>query len=341
MKQQHINQMIKLSFSPKTKSSALLACFTLLAFTIISVAQSVLPNQSTAVYAAKSTNKNSKITLGEQAYDAFEEGKYITALKLAEKAAKKGEGNAYTLLGRIYAGGLGVPKDFKTAAKWYDLGAKKDELHSLIALGSQYATGNGVKKNKLIAANLFERAAKKGEPQAQYNLALIYAKGEGRKQDLFAAADWLKKAAANNLTVAQYDLGTLYSIGRGVKKDPILAAIWTGRAAKQGHSAAELDYAIMLFKGRGIKKDKQLAFDYFKSSASKGNPIAQNRLARLYAYGIATDPNPVEAAKWHILARNAGITDMKMDLFIAKLPKDMKAKAQAELDAQEGTNGLY
>lgn len=285
--------------------------------------------------------QSTQITLGEQAYDAFEEGKYLTAKELAEKAAKKGEGNAYTLLGRIYAGGLGVPKNAKEAAKWYELGAGKDEVHSLVALGKQYAVGDGVKKNKFKAANFFERAAKKGEPQAQYNLALIYAKGEGRKQDVFAAAEWLKKAAENDLVVAQYDLGTLYSLGQGVKKDPIQAAKWTGKAAKQGHSTAELEYAIMLFKGRGVKKDERAAFTFFKSSATKGNPIAQNRLARLYAYGIATNPNPVQAAKWHMIARNAGIADMKMDLFIAKLPKDMKEKAQAEIDALQGTNGLY
>lgn len=326
----------KISMQIASSMSALSIMFVLSAsITLISL--SFTPFNEKA-FAAK---KASKFTLGEQAYDAFEEGKYLTAKELAEKAAEKGEANAFTLLGRIYAGGLGVPKDAKAAAKWYELGAKKDEVHSLVALGKQYAVGDGVKKNKLKAANFFERAAKKGEAQAQYNLALIYAKGEGRKQDVFAAAHWLKKAAENELVVAQYDLGTLYSLGRGVKKDLLKAAQWTGKAAQQGHSAAELEYAIMLFKGRGVKKDQQKAFQFFKSSASKGNPVAQNRLARLYAYGVATEPNPVEAAKWHMIARNAGISDMKMDLFIAKLPKDMKAKAQAELDALQGTNGLY
>lgn len=313
-----------------------------LAITLLSLfalTMSLSANFTSIAHAAK--KQTAKVTLGEQAYDAFEEGKYLTAKELAEKAAKKGEGNAYTLLGRIYAGGLGVPKNPKEAAKWYELGAGKDDVHALVALGKQYAIGDGVKKNKLKAANFFERAAKKGEAQAQYNLALIYAKGEGRKQDVFAAAEWLKKAAENDLVVAQYDLGTLYSLGQGVKKDLIQAAKWTGKAAKQGHSTAELEYAIMLFKGRGVKKDQKAAFSFFKSSATKGNPIAQNRLARLYAYGIATNPNPVQAAKWHMIARNAGIADMKMDLFIAKLPKDMKEKAQAEIDALQGTNGLY
>lgn len=97
----------------------------------------------------------------------------------------------------------------------------------------------------------------------------------------------------------------------------------------------------MLFKGRGVEKDVKASFRFFRSSAFKGNPVAQNRLARLYAYGIGTEPDPVEAAKWHMIARQAGVSDIKMDLFIVNLPKDMKQKAQAKVDELQGTNGLY
>lgn len=283
----------------------------------------------------------SKLSLGEQAYEAFEEGKYITALELAKKATVNKEPYAYTLLGRIYAGGLGVPKNMRQAAKYYEQAAALGDVHALVALGSQYAEGDGVKQNYTKAANLFEKAAKKGEPTAQYNLAMIYAKGDGRHIDLFKTYEWMKLAAENDLAIAQYGLGTLYALGRGVQKDEEKAAIWTGKAARAGHTEAELEYAIMLFKGRGIEKDPKLAFHYFRSSAVKGNPVAQNRLARLYAYGITVEPDPVEAAKWHLISRDQGITDMKMDLFVAKLPKDMKEKAQAAIDELKGTNGLY
>lgn len=300
------------------------------------------PLSKTGAALAKTAEKQEiTLSLGEQAFQAFEEGKYITAMKLAEKATANKEPNAFTLLGRIYAGGLGVPKDMSKAAHYYKGGADLGDMHAIMALGTLYAAGDGVKKNHTIAANLFEKAALKGEPTAQYNLALIYANGDGRQINLGEAAKWMRQAADNDLPVAQYGLGTLYATGSGVQKDEEQAAIWTGKAARGGHPEAELEYAIMLFKGRGIEKDEKLAFRFFQSSAVKGNPVAQNRLARLFAYGIAVEPNPVEAAKWHMIARNNGISDMKLDLFVANLPEDMKQKANAALDELKGTNGLY
>jgi hypothetical protein len=42
----------------------------------------------------------------DAAYIAFDQGQYLTALKLAEEAAARGEANAHTLIGRIYSEGL-------------------------------------------------------------------------------------------------------------------------------------------------------------------------------------------------------------------------------------------
>ena len=282
-----------------------------------------------------------KATIGDQAYQAFEDGHYLTALKLAKQAAAKGEAQANTLVGRIYAGGHGVPQDMKQAANWYAKAAAKNDVHALVALGHFYAKGIGVKRDAKKAADLFKRGAKKGEPQAQYNLALLYASGGGLKEDLKQTFTWMQAAAKQDLAVAQYGLGTLYALGQGTPKDPQKAAHWTGKAAKAGHPTAQLEYAIMLFKGRGVAKNQKTAFSYFKSSALKGNPIAQNRLARLYAYGISTEPDPVEAAKWHLIARGAGITDMKMDIFLANLPKDMMAKAKKRVEESKAADDLY
>ena len=44
-------------------------------------------------------------------YTAYAQGRYLTALKLAEEEAAKGSKEAYTLMGEIYAEGLGVAQD--------------------------------------------------------------------------------------------------------------------------------------------------------------------------------------------------------------------------------------
>ena len=47
----------------------------------------------------------------DAAYEAFDQGKYLTALDLAPKAAEKGDPQAHTLVGRIYAEGYGAPQE--------------------------------------------------------------------------------------------------------------------------------------------------------------------------------------------------------------------------------------
>ena len=80
------------------------------------------------------------------AYDAFDQGQYLTALSLAEEAAKHGDPQAHTLIGRIYADGLGVPKDESAAARWYARAAELGDTPAMLLLGTMLAEGRGVKK---------------------------------------------------------------------------------------------------------------------------------------------------------------------------------------------------
>jgi TPR repeat protein len=70
-------------------------------------------------------------------------------------------------------------------------------------------------------------------------------------------------------------------------------------------------------------------------AAEKGNPVAQNRLARLYANGVVVKADPVEAAKWHLLARQAGVSDFSLDIMLSKLTKKQRVTAEREVDAWE------
>src|SRR5262245_58475115 len=47
----------------------------------------------------------------DAAYEAFDQGRYLTALELAVKAAETGDPQAHTLVGRIYGEGYGVAKN--------------------------------------------------------------------------------------------------------------------------------------------------------------------------------------------------------------------------------------
>ncbi len=50
-------------------------------------------------------------------------------------------------------------------------------------------------------------------------------------------------------------------------------------------------------------------------------------MAHALAAGRGTAQNTVEAAKWHLLARQAGVSDFALDRFLATLSSDDRSKA--------------
>ena len=95
-----------------------------------------------------------------------------------------------------------------------------------------------------------------------------------------------------------------------------------------GLSAAQVEYGVMLFKGRGVEKDEKRAALLFRLAAEAGNPVAQNRLARLYANGVVFEPDQVQAAKWHLLARQAGVSDFSLDIALSQLTPEQRVEAE-------------
>lgn len=265
---------------------------------------------------------------GDAAYRAFDSGKYLTALDLAEKAAKTGDPAAHTLIGRIYSEGLGVAVDDAVAAQWFKRGAELGDVNAMFALGLMFARGRGVEKNYETAATLFEGAAKTGHPEANYNLGLLFLNGSGKPKNVHRAARHIAYAAEKQVAAAQYDLAGLYALGAGVPHDAYEQARWLAKAAEQGMPEAQYEYAVLLLKGFGIRMDEPKAIPYLKQAAAKGIAGAQNRLAYVYEEGIGVSKDPVEMAKWRFLAKEAGFEDIFMDNKVAKLPKETRLMAQ-------------
>ena len=278
----------------------------------------------------------------DPAYEAFDQGRYLTALDLAQKAAEKGEPQAYTLVGRIHNEGLGVSKSPGTAAKWYAKGAELGDIEAAFSLGVLYAQGQGVQRNYPEAARYLEIAASKGHPHAVYNLALLFLRGQGKNENPTRAFHLMEYAAERGVVAAQYDLGTLYTTGVGTEANAFKGATWIAKAARAGHPEAEMDYALILFKVDADPKDKdeleqqqaakRRGLELFRSAAQKGVPIALNRLARCYHLGEGVAADQIEAAKWHFLARQAGLDDEMLEKAVAKLSKADRLKAEQAAD---------
>ena len=97
----------------------------------------------------------------EDATAANKRGDYATALKTFQSLAAKGNAEAQTNLGMLYANGQGVPRDYTKAREW------------------------------------FEKAAAQGDPMAQNNLAELYYAGLGVPQDNVRAYMWVNLAVAH------------------------------------------------------------------------------------------------------------------------------------------------
>ncbi len=266
----------------------------------------------------------------DPAYDAFEQGRYLTSLSIAAKRAAQGDGVAHTLVARIHAEGLGVPQNAGLAAQWYERGAALGDLEAMLGLGLLYARGDGVKKDLGRAAELIEQAARKGHAEACYNLALLFLAGTGKPENPGRAFQLMRYAAEKGVVAAMYDLGTLYATGTGTGMEPnaFEAATWIGKAADERYPEAELEYALILFKGQGTPPDPKRAGALLKAAAIKGLPVAQNRLARAYAAGLGVQKNPVEAAKWHLIAKAGGIDDARLDEVVEKLSAGDRLQAE-------------
>src|SRR5262249_23401322 len=121
----------------------------------------------------------------------------------------------------------------------------------------------------------------------------------------------------------------MYKDGRGVPQDAAQATRLMGEAAKADFLDAEVEYAIALFNGTGIQKDEAAAAALFRRAAMQGSPIAQNRLARIYAYGRGVPkPDPVQAIRWHPTSKAGGASDLYLDDYMQKQSPETRAAAE-------------
>ena len=78
------------------------------------LAQTKTPPKTPAAALATPLPHNADI-----AYGAYQRGLYLTALAEATKRAQQNDAHAMTLLGELYAQGLGIGRDDGKAAQWY------------------------------------------------------------------------------------------------------------------------------------------------------------------------------------------------------------------------------
>ncbi len=217
----------------------------------------------------------------EDAKSAYDRRDYATVLQLLRPLADEGNARAQTLVGTLYGGGLGVPKDDAKAAQWYRKAAEQGHVDAQYLLGYVYQSGWGVAKDAATAMIWYRKAAAKGHARAQR--ALDHVAFEARRQGLAKKASRrYREAALQGDATGQYNLGFLYEKGLGVPQDYVEATKWYRLGANQGWPTAQAGLGRMYLNGHGVARDYARALKWFRKAAEQGNADGQFWLGELY-----------------------------------------------------------
>jgi len=158
-------------------------------------------------------------------------------------------------------------------AQWQALAIQGD-MRSQYRLARMFAEGIGVPRDDRAALRWFRQAAEQGSTEARYELALVYSLGLGVPPDRSRAAYWYRLLAEDGHLTAQYLLARKYETGSGVTRNMSRALWWYRRAADQGHVGAQVRLGEVYSRGEGVDEDLVLAWAWFDVAAAKGDEVA-------------------------------------------------------------------
>jgi len=115
------------------------------------------------------------------------------------ESAKRGDAEAITSIGSMYALGVTVPQNFAEAMRWYSLAANQGDDWAMNDIGKMYLLGQGVSRSYAEAAGWLRDAADRGNAVAMIGIATMYWKGEGVPQDYTEAYFWLNLGVSGPL----------------------------------------------------------------------------------------------------------------------------------------------
>ncbi|MBU1316688.1 MAG: sel1 repeat family protein [Alphaproteobacteria bacterium] len=263
----------------------------------------------------------------DEAYGAYQRGMYVTALAKALPRAEEGDAAAQTLMAEMMSKGLGVKRDPKAAAFWYGQAAEGGDPAAMFQYALLLMSGRNVERDKDKADEFMRKAAEAGNSSAQFNWAQIVVSDNPGEKGLKLALPFYEKAAAQGLADAQYAVAQLYVAITGLPEEKQRQArVWLERAAKAGFDTAQLDMGLWLVNGVGGERDYDEGFQWLRTAAMRGNVVAQNKLAHLYINALGTRPDPIEATKWYVLSRRAGLQDPELEDFFLGIDEEQQKK---------------
>lgn len=268
----------------------------------------------------------------DEAYGAYQRGFYLTAMNLALPKAQLGNASAQTLVAELLNNGLGVRRNPSDAAFWYEQAAKAGDANAQFKYALMLMEGKLVKRDQKLADEMMEKAAKGGNAEAMFNIAQIRVAANPGEKGLMDALPYYEKAAEQGVPDAEYAVSQLYINLPVSKEKQAQARFWLEKAANARFDTALYDMGVWYINGIGGERDYDKGFYWMKLAANRGHVVAMNKLAYLYINAIGTRPDPIEAAKWYVLSRRAGLADMGLEDFYLGIEDDQQKEAIRRAD---------
>lgn len=169
----------------------------------------------------------------------LERGEAATALGLFLRAARRGDVDAWNMVGRCLENGWGAAADVRRAARWYLRAATAGHAWGQYNLGHLLLDGLGAPQDLDGAYRWYLRAAKQGHPRAMNLVARCLEEGWGAGPDPAAARDWLRRSAEAGYFRGQFNHATVLA-GEGRLEEAVVlftAALGGAPEPTRGHMA--------------------------------------------------------------------------------------------------------
>lgn len=263
----------------------------------------------------------------DEAYGHYQRGEYVQALDKALKRAESGDHVAQTLVAEMMSRGQGIAVDLKGAAFWYKQAAEGGDPQAMFKYATLLMEGGVVERDREKADDLMRRAAEAGQPEAQFNWGQTLVSKKPGPEGLKEALPFYEKSADQGIADALYAVAQIYnSVSDIPEEKKAKKREFMERAAKAGFDTAQVDLGIWLVNGTGGERDFDAGFKWLKRAADKGNVVAQNKVAHLYIQALGTRPDPIEAVKYYVLSRRAGLKDPALEDFYLGIDEEQQLK---------------
>ncbi len=234
----------------------------------------------------------------------YEKGQYETAVQLLSQTSIRKNPEAQTMLGELYANGLGVEKNIGMAIQHLSR-ASDHNSHAAFLLGTLFEKGDDVPENLNQAIRWYKRSAKRGDKDATNRLGILLATGKGIEKNPEKARQYFEKSVQSGLFKANANLAWLYHCGIGTCKDELKAFMLTSKAAAKKCPAAQYNLALSYRYGFGTEKDNAKAMKWYRQSALCGQGEAILALIDILQNGqLGEKINMKEVLYWQEEAKN-------------------------------------